>query len=108
MADRLVSTIARRMAVAVTMSILVGFLMMWTWGGSKSALFVRTILIGLSGTAAFSLFEVWPRRLPPWIQRWVLQVAAVGAMMPAATLSMSGRKLVTTLTRPELERRARR
>jgi hypothetical protein len=87
-ADRLVLTIARRVAVAVAMALAVGFLMMWTWGGSRSALFVRTVLIGLSGTIAFSLFEVWPRRLPPWLQRWVLQVAAVAAMMPVATLTI--------------------
>ena len=81
-------TIARRVTVALALAVAVGFGMMWTWGGSRSALFFRTIVIGLSGTAAFSLFEVWPRRLPRWLQRWVLQVAAVGAVMPVTTLAI--------------------
>src|SRR5262245_35101298 len=81
-------TIAWRVAVALAMAIVVGFGMMWTWGGSRSSLFLRTIIIGLSATAAFSLFEVWPRRLPRWLERWVMQVVAVGLMMPVATLSI--------------------
>ena len=81
-------TIARRVAVAVAIAIAVGVAMMWSWGGSRSALFVRVIIIGLAGAAAFSLFETWPRRLPRWLERWVLQVVAVGALMPLTTLAI--------------------
>lgn len=63
------------------MSIGVGLLMMPTWGGSVSSLFLRTIILGLSATTAFAFFEVWPRALPPWLQRWALQVVAVGVFM---------------------------
>ncbi|HEV3486254.1 MAG TPA: histidine kinase, partial [Vicinamibacterales bacterium] len=45
----------------------------------------RLSILGLSATMAFALFEVWPRRLPRWCQRWVLQVVAVGASIPIAT-----------------------
>jgi signal transduction histidine kinase len=76
----------RRVAVALAMSIVVGLLMLGSWRNSASALFLRTIIIGLSGTAAFSLFEVWPRRLPRWLQRWALQVVAVGVSMPVTTV----------------------
>ena len=68
------------------MSLAVGLLMIPTWRGSLSVLFLRTIIIGLSATAAFALFEVWPRRLPRWLQRWALQVVAVGVFMPATTV----------------------
>ncbi len=68
------------------MSIGVGLLMMTTWRSSPSALFLRTIILGLSATTAFALFEVWPRILPRWLQRWVLQVVAVGVFMPVTTL----------------------
>src|SRR6185312_2315655 len=51
-----------------------------------SALFLRTGVVGLSATAAFALFEVWPRRLPSWLQRWALQVVAVGVCMPVTTV----------------------
>jgi hypothetical protein len=76
---------SRRLAVALMMSIAVGILMMAGWRGSAFALFLRTIILGISATTAFALFEVWPRRLPRWLQRWALQVVAVGAFMPVTT-----------------------
>jgi hypothetical protein len=84
--DRGVVKAVRRVAVALTLSIGVGLLMMPGWGGSLSSLFLRTITLGLSATAAFAFFEAWPRNLPPWLQRWVLQVTAVGVFMPMTTL----------------------
>jgi len=84
--NRIVVKTTRRVAVGLTMSIAVALLLTTTWGGSRSALFLRAIILGLSGTAVFSLFEVWPRRLPRWIQRWALQVVAVGVGMPVTTL----------------------
>jgi hypothetical protein len=77
---------SRRLAVALTMSTSVGLLLMFGWTSSRSALFLRTSVLGLSGTTAFALFEVWPRRLPRWLQRWALQVIAVGLFMPVTTV----------------------
>ena len=82
----IVAKTSRRAAVALTMSIGVGLLMLSVWKGSRSTLFLRTTILGLSATAAFGLFEAWPRRLPTWIQRWALQVVAVGVLMPVTTL----------------------
>jgi LytS/YehU family sensor histidine kinase len=48
----------------------------------------RLIILGVSAASAFALFDVWPRRLPRWCQRWVLQVAAVGASIPIAVSAM--------------------
>ena len=45
-------------------------------------------MLALSATMAFALFEVWPRRLPHWCERWVLQVGAVGASIAIATSAM--------------------
>jgi histidine kinase/histidine kinase/DNA gyrase B/HSP90-like ATPase len=82
-----VAKTSRRVAVAVTISIGVGLLLMIAgWSGSWSSLFFRTIVLGLSATTAFALFEVWPRRLPRWLERWALQVVAVGMCMPVATV----------------------
>ena len=36
--------------------------------------------------ATFALFEVWPRRLPAWLERWALQVVAVAVSMPVTTV----------------------
>jgi len=81
-----IATASRRVAVALTMSIVVGLLMSATWAGSPASLFLRTIILGLSATAAFALFEAWPRSLPRWLQRWALQVVAVGVFMPVTTV----------------------
>ena len=75
----------RRAAVALSMAIGVGLLMSLTWAGALSALFVRTIILGLSATAVFTVFEAWPRSLPRRLQRWVLQVLAVGLCIPVTT-----------------------
>jgi hypothetical protein len=81
---------SRRVAVALTISIGVGFLILTPWknhaGAPACALFLRTIILGISGTTAFTLFEVWPGTLPRWLQRWVLQVVAVGIFVPLTTI----------------------
>lgn len=82
----IVATLTRRVAVGLTMSLAVALMLITTWSGARSGLFLRAILLGLAGTAVFSVFEVWPRRLPRGIQRWALQVVAVGLAMPATTL----------------------
>ena len=84
----IITKTARRVAVALTISVGVGLLLLLLggWKNSRTTLFVRTTIVGLSGTTAFALFEAWPRRLPRWLQRWVLQVVAVGVCMPVTTL----------------------
>ena len=80
----LIAKTARRVGVALTISIAVALLMMHNgWRGGP---FLRTIIVGLSATTAFGLFERFPATLPPWIQRWALQVVAVGVFMPLTTL----------------------
>ena len=75
-----------RVAVALTISVAVGLAMLHSWQSAPSSLFARTIIIGLLATATFALFEVWPRPLPRWLQRWALQVVAVGVCVPVTTV----------------------
>jgi hypothetical protein len=82
----LIAKTSRRVAVALAMSAGVGLFLMHGWRNDPSALFLRTSVLGLSAAAAFALFEVWPRRLPRWLQRWALQVVAVGVSMPVTTV----------------------
>jgi hypothetical protein len=84
--DGVIAKTSRRVGIALTMSIGVGLLLMYGWSSSLSALFLRTSILGLSATAAFAVFEAWPRSLPRWLQRWALQVVAVGVFMPVTTL----------------------
>jgi Histidine kinase len=76
---------SRRVAVALTISSGVGLLLMHGWKSGPSALFLRTTIVGLAATTAYALFEVWPQRLPRWLERWALQVVAVGVLMPVMT-----------------------
>ena len=76
------------MAVALAVATVAGLLVLVLWKCSPLSLFLTTSLLGLSATAAFSLFEAWPRRLPRGIARWVLQVVAVGLAMPITTFAL--------------------
>jgi hypothetical protein len=82
----IIARTARRAAVAMTLAIAVGVLLWMVWRGSPSSLFLRSTVLGLSATAAFALAEAWPRRLPRWCRRWVLQVVAVGLSVPVTTV----------------------
>jgi hypothetical protein len=79
---------ARRAAVATAISAAVGLLLYNLARSAPSAFFVRAIVVGLAATAAFTLFEAWPRRLPGRLRRWVLQVVAVGASVPVTLFAM--------------------
>ena len=78
----IIAKTARRFGVALAIAVAVGFLLLNGWKGSTTTLFLRTITLAVTTTAAFTLFEAWPRRLPGWIERWVLQVVAVGVIVP--------------------------
>jgi hypothetical protein len=78
----IIAKTARRVAVALTISIGVGLLLLTHSKSPPSSILLRAIALGLSATTVFALFEAWPPRLPRWIERWVLQVVAVGISMP--------------------------
>jgi hypothetical protein len=71
--------------VALAIATGAGLLLMHGWS-NRFDLFLRTTIVGLSATAAFALFELRPRTMPRWLQRWVLQVLAVGICIPVTTL----------------------
>lgn len=84
--SEVIAKTTRRVAVALTISIAVGFLLSTHWTSPSSTILLRTIIVGLSATTVFALFEVWPRRLPRWFERWALQVIAVGVSVPITTV----------------------
>jgi signal transduction histidine kinase len=90
-AGRAVGTLAktsRRAGVALILALAV-FLLLWSlWKSPASTILVSAVALALAGTAAFALFEVWPRRLSRWTERWVLQVIAVGLAMPVTAFAI--------------------
>jgi LytS/YehU family sensor histidine kinase len=83
--DAVLARTPRRIAAAVTISIVVGLILKTHSTISLSTLLLRATIVGLSATAAFTFFEAWPRKLPRWLQRWTLQVIAVGVAMLITT-----------------------
>lgn len=47
----------------------------------------RAWLVGVFAFAAFSTLEIFPRRLPTWIARWVVQLVGVVLSVPLGSLS---------------------
>jgi len=78
----------RRLAVALGLSLAVTLLLSSQWTTGIWSLFGRTVTLGLIGLLVFSLFERWPKRLPRWLARWVLQVVGVGVAMPLTTVAV--------------------
>lgn len=56
--------------------------------GGQPLMTVRTMALGIAGLLAFGIFERWPRRLPHWFARWVLQVLGVALVMPLVTTAL--------------------
>ncbi len=54
----------------------------FTWEPALYSLWLQVFGVGLGVMLVFGLFEQWPRRLPRWLARWALQVAAVWLAVP--------------------------
>ena len=79
----------RRVGVTLGISIASGLILSthrippWTHWAPRAAWVVTcSITLGLGGMLVFGLFERWPRSLPRWLERWVLQVLGVAITMP--------------------------
>ena len=67
----------RRLAVALGVSALLGFLISHGYTTPKIQVIAREMLVGMIALLAFGIFERWPQRLPSWLARWPFQVFAV-------------------------------
>jgi hypothetical protein len=87
----------RRVRLVLFVSLFLSLLMKLSWPTWWIIIWARLLLIGFFQLTAFGLFERWPSRLPNWVARWVLQVAAVAIVVPfAAALAYT----LTTLGDP--------
>src|SRR5882672_4592044 len=75
----------RRLRFVLLFSIAWGLMIGAHWKSGPMSAVVRTVLLGLTAMLVFGLFEQWPKRLPRWLARWVLQVVSVALVMPPAT-----------------------
>ncbi|MBC3805869.1 histidine kinase [Undibacterium seohonense] len=76
----------RRVRVVLLVSLILSIMMKFTWAAWWITIFTRLALIGMVQLTVFGVFERWPKRLPRWVARWVLQVAAVAIVVPFAAV----------------------
>ncbi len=72
---RVLFTLSCSIALGVLLSFHVGF-----------PVIIQPVVLGLVAMLLFGLFEQWPKRLPAWLARWVVQVVGVALAMPLGTL----------------------
>src|SRR5215470_6189031 len=72
----------RRIRFTLAISIACGLLLPYGWSSGLLRVITRTVVLGLVAMLMFGLFEQWPKRLPRWLERWVLQVVSVALAMP--------------------------
>ena len=71
-----------RVRFTLLFSIAWGLLLSHGWKSGLWSILTRTVLLGLTAMLVFGFFEQWPKRLPRWLARWVLQVLAVALAIP--------------------------
>jgi hypothetical protein len=74
----------RRARVAIIASLLASLPLLPGWQISHWILYARLFFISFALLVPFGVFERWPKRLPGWMARWALQVAAVAITVPFA------------------------
>ena len=79
----------RRVLLALGVSALMGLVISPGFTTTPTIeVMVREMPVGLATLIAFGLFEQWPARLPRWIARWCVQVAAVALVIPFTVLAI--------------------
>ncbi|WP_119681737.1 sensor histidine kinase [Indioceanicola profundi] len=78
----------RRLRTVIVTVLLIWLLLLPIWQSGWAGLLLRLLSIGLLAMLAFGVWEQWPKRLPRWITRWVLQVLAVALSIPPAVLTI--------------------
>ena len=72
----------RRILFTLVISVVGGLLLPNSWSPRMPVVLVRTVILGVIAMLMFGLFEQRPKRLPRWLERWVLQVLSVALAMP--------------------------
>jgi hypothetical protein len=75
----------RRIRFVVLFALGLGLLLSPAWKSGLPSILTRFVTLGLIAMVVFGLFEQWPKKLPRWIERWVLQVLGIMVAMPIST-----------------------
>ena len=72
----------RRLRTLLLAAFLTSLPLAAAWSGSYRVLLARLLIAGLLLLLVFAIFERHPARLPAWLERWMLQIAAVAFAVP--------------------------
>ena len=79
----------RRVFVALLIGAAVGLLLSPTFMSTPAwQVMAREMTVALAALVAFGIFEQWPRKLPQFLARWVLQVVAVVCVIPPTAIAI--------------------
>src|SRR5437867_2499530 len=78
----------RRVAFTLTLSTLIALALSNHWEQGPLVGLIRVVPLGFMAMLTFGLFEQWPKRLPRWLARWVLQVMGVALIIPIVTTAI--------------------
>jgi len=79
---------ARRARNTLIASILWALLLSASSHTPLSTMIPRTVVLAFFAMLIFGIFERWPKRLPRWLARWVLQVLAVASAIPPSAAAL--------------------
>ena len=72
----------RRVRTVLLAALVLSLIALGGWKASWAVLFFRLVFLGMAQLLVFGVLERWPRTLPSWMARWVLQVVAVAVVVP--------------------------
>ena len=75
----------RRVTFTLTLSTIIALALSNHWEKGPLVGLIRVVPLGFMAMLTFGLFEQWPKRLPRWLARWVLQVLGVALIIPIVT-----------------------
>jgi hypothetical protein len=78
----------RRVLATTAFTLLISTPIATGWKSGAGSLYVRALALAYTAMLVFGIIEQWPRRLPRWVARWVLQVIGVAAVLPFATMAI--------------------
>ena len=78
----------RRVRFTLLFSFAVGAQVGLGWQSGWSSAVIRVMGLGMMAMLVFGLFEQWPKRLPAWLARWMLQVLGVAVAMPIGAFAI--------------------
>lgn len=75
-----------RLPIALVVSTLMGVLLGIPSATPMIVVIARSLVVGIGALITFGIFERWPIHLPGWVGRWVVQLIAIGGVVPIAAL----------------------